>query len=105
MLKAASGRVARDGTDVRAPSLQRTHWRPALWSLAALAFAGVLGLIIVSYQRDIQQARQRVAIGSDLAKTACGPRYTRRGGAKVVVSDTVVESGEETVRLIENAAG
>ncbi len=44
---------------------------------AALVIVGAvvvgLGVVTASYQRDIQQARERVATGSRIAQTPCGP--------------------------------
>lgn len=39
--------------------------------LGVVAFAGVV--VITMYQRDIQAARDRIASGSQIAQTSCGP--------------------------------
>jgi len=46
--------------------------RSFLWALAAL-LAGATAFAAIAYRRDISEARARVASGSLLAKTPCGP--------------------------------
>jgi pimeloyl-ACP methyl ester carboxylesterase len=46
--------------------------RSFLWAAAAL-LAGVTAFAAITYRRDISEARARVASGSLLAKTPCGP--------------------------------
>jgi len=42
-----------------------------------------LGAVTYLYQRDIEQARERVASGSLIAQTACGPiEYAKKHGVK-----------------------
>lgn len=55
--------------------------------LAGLLLAGLATLTYTSYQRDIREARQRIATGSRIAQTACGPiEYAETGaGAPVLV--------------------
>lgn len=55
--------------------------------LAGLLLAGLATLTYTSYQRDIREARQRIATGSRIAHTACGPiEYAETGaGAPVLV--------------------
>jgi len=55
--------------------------------LAALLLAGLATLTYTGYQRDIREARQRIATGSRIAHTACGPiEYAEAGaGAPVLV--------------------
>jgi pimeloyl-ACP methyl ester carboxylesterase len=52
-----------------------------------LGIAGLLALAYASYQRDIRQARERVATGSEIAQTRCGPiEYAAAGeGPPVLV--------------------
>src|SRR5690349_14629235 len=86
MLTVAPGRTATHGADIGAGPVRRKHWRRAMYCLIALAFAGGVGWIVVSYQRDIQQARQRVAVGSQVAETACGPiEYAAVGDGPTVL--------------------
>ena len=47
--------------------------RRAVWLVAAAVLAGLLALVFASYQRDMREARARVASGSQVAQTACGP--------------------------------
>lgn len=47
-------------------------WRIVL-VLVLLLVAGLAGVLLTSYQRDIQQARQRIATGSQIVQTPCGP--------------------------------
>ncbi len=53
--------------------MARSRARRAVFILAAVLVAGAVALIVSSYQRDIGQARQRVATGSQIALTPCGP--------------------------------
>lgn len=55
--------------------------------LAGLLLAGLATLTYTGYQRDIREARQRIATGSRIAQTACGPiEYAETGaGAPVLV--------------------
>jgi pimeloyl-ACP methyl ester carboxylesterase len=46
--------------------------RHAVWVVVGL-LAAVLGLTYAEYRRDIERARERVASGSRMAQTACGP--------------------------------
>jgi pimeloyl-ACP methyl ester carboxylesterase len=43
------------------------------WSLVTLAAVCVTGLVVAAYRNDISAARERVAQGSLLAETPCGP--------------------------------
>lgn len=56
-------------------------------ALTALVIITLAAVILVSYRRDIHQARERIATGSDIAHTACGPvEYAQRGvGPPVLV--------------------
>lgn len=47
--------------------------RYVVWSLAGLAVLGIAWFIYATYQRDIRAARERVAMGSHMAQTRCGP--------------------------------
>jgi 2-hydroxy-6-oxonona-2,4-dienedioate hydrolase len=49
------------------------HTRHAVAILAAVLIAGSGALMLSSYQRDIAQARERVAMRSQIAQTRCGP--------------------------------
>ena len=49
------------------------HTRHAAAILAAVLIAGSGALMLSSYQRDIAQARERVATRSQIAQTRCGP--------------------------------
>jgi 2-hydroxy-6-oxonona-2,4-dienedioate hydrolase len=49
------------------------HTRHAVAILAAVLIAGSGALMLSSYQRDIAQARERVATRSQIAQTRCGP--------------------------------
>ncbi len=55
--------------------------------LAGTVVAALFGLTYLSYQRDIQPARERVASGSQMVQTRCGPiEYASAGdGAPVLV--------------------
>jgi pimeloyl-ACP methyl ester carboxylesterase len=65
--------------------MARRHIRTAtLFLLGALVV--VLGVATVFYQRDIQQARDRVASGSRVIQTPCGPiEYAVAGGGPPVL--------------------
>lgn len=52
--------------------MARTGFRIAALVVLGAAVAG-LGAVTYFYQRDIQQARERVASGSQIAETPCGP--------------------------------
>ena len=45
----------------------------AVFILVSLVVVGVSALTTLRYQRDIRQARERVAAGSRIAQTPCGP--------------------------------
>jgi len=47
--------------------------RRAALILVALVIAVLTGVSYATYQRDIQQARERVSKGSQLVQTPCGP--------------------------------
>lgn len=49
--------------------MTRAHFRNAILGVVAAA----LGLVTYIYQRDIHQARERIATGSRIAQTPCGP--------------------------------
>lgn len=53
-------------------TVKRSQLGAAVAILLALLVAGLLALVYVNYQRDIQQARQRVATGSQVVETPCG---------------------------------
>lgn len=56
----------------------------ALLVVLALALAGVL--IYSNFRRDLAQARERVALGSQMAATACGPiEYASAGSGPAVL--------------------
>ncbi|MEO8122148.1 MAG: alpha/beta hydrolase [Rhodoferax sp.] len=60
-------------------------WRIVL-VLVGLLVAGLVGVILTSYQRDIQQARQRIATGSQVVQTPCGPiEYALAGDGPAVL--------------------
>jgi len=49
-------------------------------ALVGILAAGGLGLISATYQRDISKARHRIAAGSQIMQTACGPiEYAEAG--------------------------
>jgi pimeloyl-ACP methyl ester carboxylesterase len=50
-----------------------TRIRRVVWTLAGLAALGVALYTYAAYQRDIRVARGRVATGSLIAQTRCGP--------------------------------
>jgi len=52
--------------------MARSRFRKAVLVLLGAVVVG-LGVATVFYQRDIQQARERVASGSQIAQTPCGP--------------------------------
>jgi 2-hydroxy-6-oxonona-2,4-dienedioate hydrolase len=65
--------------------MERKHIRTATLVLLG-AFVVVLGVATVLYQRDIQQARDRVASGSRVIQTPCGPiEYAMAGGGPPVL--------------------
>jgi pimeloyl-ACP methyl ester carboxylesterase len=47
--------------------------RRLVWIFAALAVTGLVAVIYANYRGDIAQARQRIASGSKIAQTSCGP--------------------------------
>lgn len=54
--------------------------------LTGLLVAGLVALVAVSYQRDLRQARERVATGSQVADTPCGPiEYAVAGEGRPVL--------------------
>ena len=56
------------------------------WTVAALAAAGLVAVVYTSYRGDITRARQRVASGSEIAQTSCGPiEYAVAGGGPPVL--------------------
>jgi pimeloyl-ACP methyl ester carboxylesterase len=60
-------------------------WRIVL-VLVGLLMAGLVGMVFTSYQRDILQARQRIATGSQSVQTPCGPiEYAIAGDGPVVL--------------------
>lgn len=70
--------------NVRALKSGRT-WRIAL-VLVGLLVAGLVWVVLTSYQRDIQQARQRIATGSQIVETPCGPiEYAIAGDGPAVL--------------------
>jgi 2-hydroxy-6-oxonona-2,4-dienedioate hydrolase len=55
-------------------------------ALTGIIVAGALGLVSASYGRDISQARNRIASGSRIAQTACGPiEYAEAGSGPTVL--------------------
>ena len=58
-----------------------------IWTLAGFAVLGLGRTIYTAYQRDIRAARERVATGSRITRTPCGPiEYATRGeGSPVLV--------------------
>src|SRR5690349_8731187 len=57
-----------------------------LLALAALAAAAALALAYPEYRRDIEAARSRVARGSEIAQSACGPiEYAAMGAGPAVL--------------------
>lgn len=70
--------------NVRALKSTRT-WRIVL-VLVGLLVAGLVWVVWTSYQRDIQQARQRIATGSQVVQTPCGPiEYAIAGDGPAVL--------------------
>jgi len=65
----------------------RNRFRIFAW-VAAGAAVVALGVVTWFFQRDIQQARERIASGSEIAQSACGPiEYAVAGdGPPVLVS-------------------
>ncbi|MDO8262199.1 MAG: alpha/beta hydrolase [Gallionella sp.] len=60
-------------------------WRIVL-VLVGLLVAGLVWVVLTSYQRDIQQARQRIATGSQIVQTPCGPiEYAIAGDGPAVL--------------------
>ena len=54
--------------------------------LIGLIVAGLVALVTVSYQRDLRQARERIAIGSQVADTPCGSiEYAVAGAGRPVL--------------------
>jgi pimeloyl-ACP methyl ester carboxylesterase len=53
--------------------MKKAGARRALIALAGLLAAGISALAYVRYRRDLREARDRVAAGSRIAWTACGP--------------------------------
>jgi pimeloyl-ACP methyl ester carboxylesterase/predicted enzyme related to lactoylglutathione lyase len=45
----------------------------AVWLLSAMLAAGLVTWLVTSYRADITAARMRIASGSELAQTPCGP--------------------------------
>src|SRR5438105_3111782 len=59
--------------------------------LTAALVAAVL--ILIAYERDIRAARERVATGSQIAQTPCGPiEYTSLGSRPALLVETVLRS-------------
>jgi 2-hydroxy-6-oxonona-2,4-dienedioate hydrolase len=58
-----------------------------IWIAGLLVLAGLIALAYISYERDIRAARERVATGSRIAQTPCGPiEYASAGeGPPVLV--------------------
>ena len=66
--------------------MAKTHIRRIALILAVLFVAGGCGLAYTGYRRDITQARERVATGSQLVQTPCGPiEYAAAGSGKPVL--------------------
>jgi pimeloyl-ACP methyl ester carboxylesterase len=60
--------------------------RRTLWTAAGLAAAGIGWTTYAAYQRDIRAARARVASGSLMAETRCGPiEYATAGEGRPVL--------------------
>ncbi|HEU0223978.1 MAG TPA: alpha/beta fold hydrolase [Steroidobacteraceae bacterium] len=58
----------------------------AAWLLAALAVVAMVTWVVTSYRMDIAAARGRIATGSELAQTSCGPiEYATRGDGPPVL--------------------
>ena len=52
----------------------------AAWLLAAIIVVGAVTWVVTSYRADIAAARGRIATGSEVAQTPCGPiEYATRG--------------------------
>jgi 2-hydroxy-6-oxonona-2,4-dienedioate hydrolase len=53
--------------------MARTPTGRAVAILAGVLVAGLVALVVGSYQRDIHRARERVSAGSQIEETSCGP--------------------------------
>jgi predicted enzyme related to lactoylglutathione lyase/pimeloyl-ACP methyl ester carboxylesterase len=52
----------------------------AAWPLAAIVVVGLVTWVVTSYRADIAAARERIATGSEVAQTSCGPiEYATHG--------------------------
>ena len=59
---------------------ERSRTVRAAWLLAAFIVVGMVTWVVTSYRSDIAAARQRIATGSLIADTRCGPiEYAARG--------------------------
>jgi pimeloyl-ACP methyl ester carboxylesterase len=66
--------------------MRRKRWRHRTYWFVTFAFATASVLVSVRYQREVQQARQRVSAGSELADTPCGPiEYALAGNGPPVL--------------------
>jgi pimeloyl-ACP methyl ester carboxylesterase len=53
--------------------MARLRTRLTLTVLLGLVLAGLVELVAGSYRHDIEEARERIAVGSQIAQTPCGP--------------------------------
>ena len=58
---------------IRSRRMARARIRRAFSILLGLLVVGLSGLVYITYQRDIHQARERVSTGSQIIQTPCGP--------------------------------
>ena len=68
-------------------SLRRSRFGRAAWALAVLLVLGLSAWIYTNYRNDIVPARERIAAGSEVAHTPCGPiEYAMAGeGPSVLI--------------------
>jgi pimeloyl-ACP methyl ester carboxylesterase len=63
-----------------------SRWGRTIFSVGGLVAAGLLAAVYASYRSDISEARERIASGSELASTACGPiEYVSAGEGPAVL--------------------
>ncbi|HSF56873.1 MAG TPA: alpha/beta hydrolase [Candidatus Binatia bacterium] len=66
--------------------MTRVRTYRVMWALAGLAVLGMGWFTYATYQRDIRAARERVATGSYMAQTRCGPiEYVIAGEGRPVL--------------------
>ena len=68
--------------------------RRVVGTVVALAAGLLCAVVYATYQRDLQNARQRITIGSRIAETSCGP-----------VEYAIAEGRRETILVVHGAGG